>query len=330
MDILSSNKIFVNGTDIFSLSTMSIQNLYNKLYGHQKENMMTKSELLNMVIARLLPILEKRDEIEYQSGLNVIGRMQLLGLQIQPLSSDKRLLCQNHFYIHRYPNYAGSFVTKEFFSLPLMDNKENEPEVPKNDYIRLPTSKYLNCVCMRNGVLGTGKRDLPNLIKSLKEVKSSEENVAQQLTFDQSLQPVTFHFSECSNEEINVSYPSAVHFSFSLVDEAEFKFHEAQSSTDLDPSFSCSFNFVFTESFFFVCSFILFLFVNPFPQMDHIERLANLKHQLSIEIHKLETAVEENVQVRNALFITFRLMNNMTKSVKWKKKWKIRLMTVLT
>ena len=65
MDILSSNRILVNGTDIFSLSTMSIQNLYNHLYGYQKGSMMTKSELLNMVVARLLYILEKRDETKY-------------------------------------------------------------------------------------------------------------------------------------------------------------------------------------------------------------------------------------------------------------------------
>ncbi|KAK8793802.1 hypothetical protein WA171_002932, partial [Blastocystis sp. BT1] len=31
--------------------------------------------------------------------------------------------------------------------------------------------------------------------------------------------------------------------------------------------------------------------------MDHIEQLANLKHQLSTEIHKLETTVEGNVQI---------------------------------
>lgn len=329
MDTLSSSRILVNGTDIFSLSTMSVQNLYNKLYGYQKENMMTKSELLNMVIARLLPILKKRDEAQYKSILNVISRMRLLGLQIQPISTDKGLLYQNRFRIHRYPNYAGSFVTKELFSLPLVDNITTEPKVPKNDNIRLPTSKYLNCACMRNGVLGKGKRDLPNLIQSLKATNFSEESIAQQPTLDQSLQPATFHFSECSSEEIDTSYPSTVHFSFSLVDESEFKFHEAQSPTDLDLSFTYSFNFVFSESFFSVCSFIRFLFVNPFFQMDHIEQLANLKHQLSTEIHKLETTVEGNVQVRGALMVTPRLMNSMIEYAKWKKKWKILLMTVL-
>lgn len=63
--------------------------------------------------------------------------------------------------------------------------------------------------------------------------------------------------------------------------------------------------------------------------MDHIEQLANLKHQLSTEIHKLETTVEGNVQVRGALMVTPRLMNSMIEYAKWKKKWKILLMTVL-
>lgn len=32
--------------------------------------------------------------------------------------------------------------------------------------------------------------------------------------------------------------------------------------------------------------------------MDHIEHLANLKHQLSLEVHKLEQATEDTTQVK--------------------------------
>ena len=77
---------------------------------------------------------------------------------------------------------------------------------------------------------------------------------------------------------------------------------------------------------FFLSLFLLFVFSRQylFAIMDHIEQLANLKHQLSIEIHKLETAEEDKEQVRDAAILTPRLMNCMIRSVEWKKKWKIR------
>lgn len=64
METLISKQILVNGVDIFSLPTMSVQKLYYKLYGCQKDKKMTQSELLNIVVARLLLILKNQDENE--------------------------------------------------------------------------------------------------------------------------------------------------------------------------------------------------------------------------------------------------------------------------
>lgn len=179
-------------------------------------------------------------------------------------------------------------MTKECVSLQV-DRKAKESIEPNNTFVRLPTSPYLNKVCIRTGVLRKGKNglsnsvnDLPNLVRdmpnAIKELPNSVTNMPdstnnrsdpiktlttaktsgpmsfQQSTHLQSLQPISYNFSECSDKEIDM-HLSPVHYSFSQVDETEFIFHEAQSLTELDSSFTNSLTYVFSESFSIVCFF---------------------------------------------------------------------------
>lgn len=219
--------------------------------------------------------------------------MQSLGLRIHSVSSSNKATLQNRLYVQRYPNYASSFFKKEILSIPSVNINTNKSEASKNEFESFPTSGYLKHVCMRSGALGTAKRTsiVPSLSKSaieavvpMKEVvlsggtPSVQLDISVQPTIDKflhsmspqlSIPPVTsFSFSECPEEEIDTSYVSSVHYCFSPIDETEYSFQEVQDPTSLDSSFSCSFNFEFTESFFSFCSPACIIRMYFFPSTD--------------------------------------------------------------